>query len=121
MIRLGTLLAIVALALPGFAAGQAIGDGDRASTPPGTARDGSAPQHGAIKGGAILPGESGGTPDAAPPSTPPSAAARCHELTGTLREQCLREVLGAGVGGTGERVAPSVRDPAMAPPPQNPR
>jgi hypothetical protein len=116
---LRTVLAIAALALPGFAAGQAGGDGDRASTPPGTARDGSAPGHGAIKGGAILPGESGGTPDA---TTPPSAAARCYELTGTLREQCLRDARGAGVGGSADpRVAPNVRDPAMAPPPQNPR
>jgi len=122
LMGLRTVLAIAALALPGFAAGQAGAGDDRASTPPGTARDGSAPGHGAIKGGAILPGESGGTPDAAPATTPPSAAARCYELTGTLREQCLRDARGAGVGGSAAPgPAPNVRDPAMAPPPQNPR
>ena len=119
---LRTVLVIAAVGLPGFAIAQAgVGDGDRASTPPGTSRDGSAPGDGAIKGGAILPGESGGVPDAAG-TAPPSAAARCYELTGTLREQCIRDARSAGVGGTAApRVAPNVRDPAMAPPPQNPR
>ena len=79
-----TVLAIAALGLCGFA----------------SARDGSRPSEGAIKGGAILPGESGGVPGAG--SSPGSAAGgagapreraqrRCYELEGTLREQCLRE------------------------------
>lgn len=96
-----TVLAITALGLGGFAAAQTgSGDGERASTPPGTARDGSHPADGAIKGGAILPGESGGIPDgrsaAGGASAPPEravqrAAERCYELKGTLREQCLRD------------------------------
>jgi hypothetical protein len=123
MKRLRTLLAIAFLGLHGFAAAQTPGgDGDRASTPPGSSRDGSAPSDGAIKGGAIQPGESGGIPDASPGAAPPSAAARCYELSGTLREQCLREARSAGAGGTSAPEAPpTVRDPVNAPPPQNPR
>jgi hypothetical protein len=120
MERLRTLLAIGLLGLSGFAAAQV--DGDRASTPPGTARDGSAPADGAIKGGAILPGESGGMPDSAPALPGDRALARCHELSGTLRDQCLRDARSAGAGGTAPAEAPpTVRDPVQAPPPQNPR
>lgn len=126
MSRVRTLLAIAAMALiPGLAAAQTgSGDGSRASTPPGTARDGSGPSDGAIKGGAILPGESGGVPDTAPGATPPAdrALSRCYELSGTLREQCLRDARSAGAGGTRPSDAPpTVRDPVHAPPPQNPR
>ena len=88
--------------------------GDRGSTPPGSARDGSRPSEGAIKGGAILPGESGGVAGAG--SDPGSAAGgagapreraerRCYELEGTLREQCLHDAREA------ER-----KSPVLAPP-----
>ena len=95
--RIRTLLAFAALAACGFANGQTGAEGDRGSTPPGSARDGSAPSDGAIKGGAILPGEASGIPDGSPGATPPAdrAMSRCYELSGTLREQCLREARNA--------------------------
>lgn len=93
MTALRTVLAIALLGALGFAAAE-----ERGSTPPGTSRDGGRPADGAIKGGAILPGESGGIPDgrsaaggsSAPP--PEQAVNRCRELEGMLREQCLRDV-----------------------------
>ena len=83
-----------------FAAAQSDGDGNRGSTPPGLSQDGARPAEGAIKGGSIAPGESGGMPQKEPGG---SAAAggtaagsgsanhleRCYQLEGTLREQCL--------------------------------
>ena len=50
-----------------------------------------------------------------------AGAERCRELEGMLREQCLRDVRNAGSGATRPEAAPTVRDPANAPPPQNPR
>jgi hypothetical protein len=117
-----TVLAFALLGLSGFAGAQA--GGERSSIPPGAAQDGSRPSDGAIKGGAIMPGESGGVPDGAPGATPPAdrALSRCYELSGTLREQCLRDARNAGAGATRPSEAPpTVRDPANAPPPQNPR
>ena len=82
----------------------------------GAARDGSRPADGAIKGGSILPGESGGMPT-------DKAQNRCNDLSGTLKEQCLKQEQGVSSGGT--RVPDSeVGNPAPtreAPPPQNPR
>lgn len=83
--------------LAGFAAAQS--DGERGSTPPGLSQDGSRPAEGAIKGGSIAPGESGGVPDraggsAAAGGTAGSSAsdlARCYQLEGSLREQCLAQ------------------------------
>lgn len=117
-----TVLAIALLGLPYFAGAQS-GEGERFSTPPGAARDGSRPSDGAIKGGAILPGESAGVPDGSPGAAPADRAlSRCYELSGTLREQCLRDARNAGAGATRPSEAPpTVRDPAHAPPPQNPR
>lgn len=92
----------------------------RGSIPPGTSQDGSSAAEGAIKGGSIQPGERSGIPGQSP------AAKRCNELSGTLREQCHKEVESASGGGTtapGElpKPDPHVRDPRDAPPPQNPR
>ena len=81
--------------LPDFA--QDTGDSKRGSTPPGASQDGARPAEGAIQGGTLAPGESGGTPD---PARSGSAAAggtsakrleRCYQLEGSLREQCLAD------------------------------
>lgn len=113
-----TILAILALIpLIAFAQNPA-GDGTRGSTPPGMSRDGSAPSSGAIQGGSILPGENAGVPDKAPTER---AANRCNDLSGTLREQCLKQERNASAGG---RTAPGPAEPVSpreAPPPQNPR
>ena len=82
---------LLAVALAGAAFGQS---GERGSTPPGQSRDGAAPSDGAIKGGAILPGESGGMPDRA------KLEKRCDELSGTLREDCLKQQREAASGET---------------------
>jgi len=81
----------------------------------GAGTDGSRPQDGAIKGGAIVPGESAGMPD--------RAASRCSDLTGTLREQCVaRERDAAGAGSTRLPEVDAAKPPPAreAPPPQNP-
>jgi hypothetical protein len=81
------------------------------------ARDGSRPADGAITGGSILPGETGGTPSSE------RAKQRCNELRGTLREQCLLQEQGASTGGTRAAEPDVVKPPSPreAPPPQNPR
>lgn len=90
------------LFFPALATAQANGDGERGSTPPGLSQDGARPAEGAIKGGAIAPGESGGMPrkgPAAPRADTPgaggtaSALQRCYQLEGTLREQCVADRL----------------------------
>ena len=94
-----TLLAVLLLGFTGLALGQSSGGEEgRGSTPPGTARDGSAPSAGAIKGGSILPGETAGVPDSKRPSD--RARGRCKELAGSLREECLRHERDAATGGT---------------------
>lgn len=93
-----TLLAVLLLGFAGLALGQSSGgDEGRGSTPPGTARDGSRPSDGAIKGGSILPGETAGVPDS---KSSDRALERCKELTGSLREECLRHEREAAIGGT---------------------
>lgn len=82
-------LLIAALAFAGTVAAQT---GERGSAPLGTSQDGSRPADGAIKGGTIAPGESAGMPDRKP--------GRCHELSGTLREDCLKQEREAGAGET---------------------
>jgi hypothetical protein len=77
-----------------FASAAFAQTGERGSVPPGESRDGAAPSDGAIKGGTILPGETGGTPDKA------KMERRCEELSGTLREDCLRQEREAASGGT---------------------
>jgi hypothetical protein len=58
--------------------------------------DGARPAEGAIKGGSIAPGESAGTPQREPAGSAAaggsaSRLARCYQLEGTLREQCLAQ------------------------------
>lgn len=89
----------------------------RGSVPPGTAPDGSHPAEGAIQGGSILPGERGGMPENAP--TPEQRIAKCNELSGTLRDQCLRDARDAAAGSSAR---PEIKTPPPSvPPPQNPR
>jgi len=61
---------------------------ERGSAPVGQSRDGAAPADGALKGGTILPGESSGMPDGKDSA---KMKLRCDELTGTLREDCLKQ------------------------------
>jgi hypothetical protein len=102
-----------------LSSGAALAQADsRGSIPPGSAVDGSRPADGAIKGGAILPGERGGVPDGNARS-PEQRVAKCNELSGLLRDQCLRDLRDAGIGATRP---PEVKTPSPSvPPPQNPR
>lgn len=92
-------------------------EGQRGSIPRGESRDESRPAEGAIKGGSI-------EEDIGTSRIPAEDIARCKQLTGTLREQCLRD-LGAGAGGTRPSPpappSPVQRDPVTEPAPQNPR
>lgn len=110
---------VLLLAVANFAGAQ---DTGRGSTPPGTSQDGSGAADGAIKGGAIQPGERSGVPSNAPanPTATQRAEQRCRDLTGTLREQCLRD-LDSGSGATSGPAGPAGRSPRNSPPPQNPR
>ena len=81
--RLAATVALMCLAAPGLA--QVSTDNPASTaTGKGTAADGTRPADGAIKGGAIVPGETGGVPT-------DRAASRCGDLTGTLREECLAQ------------------------------
>jgi hypothetical protein len=73
---------VSAFGLAGAVLGQT---GERGSIPPGQSQDGAAPADGAIKGGTILPGETSGLPDKE------KMERRCEELSGTLREDCLKQ------------------------------
>jgi hypothetical protein len=111
--RLATTVLFLCLALPGFA--QTVDNPASTATGKGTAADGSRPADGAIKGGAIVPGESAGVPT-------DRAVSRCADLSGSLREQCLAQEKGASIGGT-RLPEPDVAKPPPtreAPPPQNP-
>ena len=79
------LLTILLLALASTVYAQT---GERGSAPLGQSRDGAAPADGALKGGTILPGESSGIPDGKDSA---KMKLRCDELTGTLREDCLKQ------------------------------
>ncbi len=113
MPRLFALLLLLLTPLVAFAQAE-----PRGTVPPGTASDGSRPADGAIKGGTILPGERGGMPDNAP--TPERRVARCNELSGTLRDECLRREQDASVGAGSTRPDPKAPSPSV-PPPQNPK
>ena len=100
-----TLRPACILALSVFTAAalaQTTGESTRGSTPPGMSQDGAAPAAGAIKGGSIRPGEAGGLPNTGG-TTPNSAErkARCEQLTGKLREDCLQREQSSGAGATG--------------------
>ena len=101
MIRVLLLSVAVAVAAPAF--GQS---GERGSIPPGTSQDGSRPSDGAIKGGAILPGESAGVPQ--------KALSKCDELQGTLRDDCLKQERAAASGATKTPSERETRSPERA-------
>ena len=69
------LLGLFFFAATAVAQSPGTGDAPRGSTPPGTSQDGSRPADGAITGGA----------------TAKEKIARCEQLSGTLREECLRK------------------------------
>ena len=88
------------MAALGFASEAWAEEGQRGSIPPGSSRDGSAPSDGALKGGTLVPGETGGMPDER--AEREKREQRCKELAGTLREDCLRHGREAGAGASGE-------------------
>ena len=84
------IIALFVSTVPAFA--QTTGEPARGNTPPGMSQDGSRPADGAIKGGSIRPGESGGLPNTG--GTAPSTEERqlrCEQLNGQLREDCLKD------------------------------
>lgn len=86
---------------------QTSGDGVRGSTPPGMSQDGARPADGAIKGGtSIAPGETGGLPNRTPTQSA-ERQRRCDELSGSLREQCLKDDKESAAGGTSTPRSPS--------------
>jgi hypothetical protein len=95
-----TLRLLVAMVALGHASGTWTEEAQRGSTPPGQSRDGSAPSAGAIKGGAILPGETAGVPPQ--PARREALEQRCMELAGTLREDCQRRGREAATGANAE-------------------
>ena len=100
-----TKLRLLAAILSVFACGAHAQTGDRASTPPGVSQDGAKPADGAIQGGSILPGEKSGLPDES------KMRERCEELSGTLREDCLKQQRDAGMGGTVKPLEERVSEP----------
>jgi len=92
-----TLLSIVLVAFSTLAFAQMTGEPARGNMPPGMSQDGARPADGAIKGGSpILPGEKGGLPN-----KEEAKQQRCYELTGSLREECLKKEERSGAtGGT---------------------
>jgi len=109
------LITVMAFTLSAPVWAQTPGVGDTRPAVPG-ARDGSAPADGAIKGGSLE--KSGPAIEAPKPQVEADTSiARCHDLSGSLREDCLRDERNRNAGAGGTR-AP---EPATAPPPQNPR
>jgi hypothetical protein len=113
------LAALIFLGLSTSAFALPPDDEGRGSPAPGTAQDGSRPADGAIKGGAMLPGESGGVPSTGAPAQAVSKA--CADLTGTLRAECLAREREAARGASRPPEAVNPRADPTAPPPQNPR
>ena len=104
------LLFLSIFSLAGVAIAQSDGDATRGSTPPGMSQDGARPAEGALKGGTLAPGESGGSPqenpakdgaakngatknggDGAAAGGSAKALEGCYQLEGSLREQCLAD------------------------------
>ena len=100
-----TTLKLLVAALSLFACAAYAQNGERASTPPGMSQDGAKPADGALKGGSILPGEQSGVPDER------KMRSRCEELSGTLREDCLKQQRDAGTGGTVKPLEERVSEP----------
>jgi hypothetical protein len=102
--RRAAIIALFLSAVPAFA--QTTGEPARGNTPPGMSQDGSRPADGAIKGGSIRPGESGGQPNTG--GTAPSTderLQRCQQLDGKLREDCLKDAQSPASGAS----VPSIR------------
>src|SRR5436305_15184645 len=94
-------------------------DAGRGSPAPGTAQDGSRPADGAIKGGAMLPGESSGVPGRS--GAPADAVSKpCVDLTGTLRAEGLQRERDANRGASRPPQAVNPQSDPTTPPPQNP-
>jgi hypothetical protein len=66
-------------------------------------QDGSGPADGAVKGGAILPGEGAGIPNNDSQTPAAESLKRCDELQGTLREDCLARHRSAAGGSSAPR------------------
>ena len=95
------LLAAILFGFASLAVAQTPGgDTGRGSIPPGAAQDGSRPADGAITGGSIRPGESGGMPNKADETPSVKGVERCKELSGSLREDCLKKERNAASGGS---------------------
>ncbi len=78
-----------------------------------TAAWAQAPSDGAIKGGSILPGEKSGMPDKEPAkkAEQETLEKRCEELSGSLREDCLKQQREHGASDT-RRKLPGPEDSA---------
>ena len=114
------VIGFILIALSSAALALPPDDEGRGSPAPGTAQDGSRPADGAIKGGAMLPGESGGVPNpSGAPAEPVSKA--CVDLTGSLRAECLAREREATRGSSTPPEVINRRADPTAPPPQNPR
>ena len=74
----GCLLAALLAAAP---LADAQSEGERGTQAPGKSQDGTRPAHGAIKGGSIETDASRS-----------QQAARCNQLDGRLRIECLRDI-----------------------------
>jgi hypothetical protein len=85
MLRIAAIVSLVGM-LGAPAVWAAEGDERRGSVPPGTSQDGSGPSAGAIKGGSIDSKEAAETDSKRQPE-----AARCRDLTGALRDQCMAD------------------------------
>jgi hypothetical protein len=111
MKRFPLLVALSLALLVAAAFAQTAGDAARGSTPPGMSQDGSRPAEGAITGGQpIVPGESAGMPNKGASATGDERLTRCYEMSGSLREECLRKERSAA-GGTAPEPAERIEVP----------
>jgi hypothetical protein len=108
-------IVLIAFLLNGGALAQTPGMGETRPTVP-DARDGGGPADDTVRSVPMKEREPLVQPER-PQADSDRALSRCHQLMGTLLEECLRQERSAGAGGT--RPAPG--EPATAPPAQNPR